>query len=85
MWVSLTETVEVANSRMQDSEGWLGAYSASGITTGLRSESFDTILCTETFEHLDDKTLQNVTEEIHRLLRPGGALLVTTPCGEDLA
>jgi SAM-dependent methyltransferase len=42
-----------------------------------QSETFDAILCTEVLEHvLDYQTLVN---EMHRVLRPGGIILVTVP------
>jgi ubiquinone/menaquinone biosynthesis C-methylase UbiE len=48
-------------------------------------ESFDTIFATETFEHLDDKTLNKGLNEIYRVLRMGGGhLIITVPYKEDL-
>lgn len=39
------------------------------------SERFDTILCTEVFEHTPDA--ERICKNAHRLLRPGGVFLVT--------
>jgi SAM-dependent methyltransferase len=39
-------------------------------------ESFDLVLCTQVLEHVQDPAA--VLAEIHRLLRPGGAALVST-------
>lgn len=41
------------------------------------SDSFDAIICSEVQEHLFDNV--KVTKEIHRLLRPGGLYIVSTP------
>lgn len=40
-------------------------------------DSFNTLFCTEVIEHLhdDDKAIQ----ELHRVLKPGGLLLISTP------
>lgn len=39
--------------------------------------AFDLILCTEVVEHISDSL--SALQEMHRLLRPGGTLLLTTP------
>lgn len=39
--------------------------------------SFDAVLCTQVLEHVSD--LDHVLAEIHRLLKPGGRLVVTVP------
>lgn len=43
----------------------------------LNSESVDTILCTEVFEHLPDP--ESAMKEFARVLRPGGVLITTAP------
>jgi SAM-dependent methyltransferase len=44
----------------------------------LSDESFDVVLFGEVFEHLLNQPL-GILREIHRVLRPGGTLLLTTP------
>lgn len=43
----------------------------------LPSASFDFVLCTEVLEHVAEP--QRVLGELHRILRPGGAILLTAP------
>ncbi|MBK9720318.1 MAG: methyltransferase domain-containing protein [Saprospiraceae bacterium] len=44
---------------------------------GLNNDRFDIVICFQLIEHIqDDKTLLS---EIHRVLKPGGKLLLTTP------
>jgi SAM-dependent methyltransferase len=40
-------------------------------------QSFDSILCTEVFEHLFN--LEEMLDELRRVLKPGGKMLVTVP------
>lgn len=40
-------------------------------------ESFDVVLCSEVLEHVDDA--DDALRELHRVLRPGGRLLVSVP------
>jgi SAM-dependent methyltransferase len=44
---------------------------------GLASESVGTVLCVETFEHV--YAIQDAFAEVFRVLRPGGAFLLTSP------
>ncbi len=42
-------------------------------------DSFDCVVCSDTIEHVDDD--QRAIDELIRVLRPGGTLVVTTPQG----
>ena len=50
--------------------------------TRLADNSFDVIISTEVIEHLENP--RAVFREFHRLLRPSGTLLITTPNQESL-
>lgn len=43
---------------------------------------FDKILCSETLEHIEDNGI--VLQELRRILKPKGTLLVSTPCLEGV-
>jgi SAM-dependent methyltransferase len=43
---------------------------------GLMDETFDAVLCTEVLEHLPEP--QRAIDEIYRVLKPGGTVLLTT-------
>lgn len=45
--------------------------------SGLASDTFDLVLCTEVIEHIPDSPA--ALGEMHRLLKPGGALVLSTP------
>jgi SAM-dependent methyltransferase len=48
-----------------------------GKTIPFCDNHFDSILCTEVFEHLFD--IEILLKELHRVLKPGGKMLVTCP------
>jgi SAM-dependent methyltransferase len=52
-------------------------YEGTAEATGLPSDSFDLVLCTQVLEHCLDPWL--ATREIHRILRPGGHAILSAP------
>ncbi len=48
--------------------------------TMLESDTFDAVIFTEVFEHIYNNPIK-VTEELRRILKPGGLLYLTTPNG----
>lgn len=53
------------------------AVGASLTELPFADESFDTILCTEVLEHIDDD--ERAAKELARVLRPGGAMVMSVP------
>lgn len=52
-------------------------FVSSAVRLPVRDACFDSILCTEVLEHVPDPMA--AWQEFHRVLRPGGAVLLTTP------
>lgn len=43
------------------------------------AESFDNVLCLEVIEHLEEKDVLTLLDEIHRILKPQGVLFISSP------
>jgi ubiquinone/menaquinone biosynthesis C-methylase UbiE len=61
------------------------AVEAKQLPSGLPAASFDVVLLIEVIEHLVDERIEAALEEIRRLLKPGGLLVITAPNDEDLS
>jgi SAM-dependent methyltransferase len=57
---------------------------ASAHATGLPADAFDGAILAETLEHVPDEYERPVLEEVHRVLRPGGWLIVSVPNARSL-
>lgn len=62
-----------------------GAVHVTKLPSPLEDGAFDVVLLLEVVEHLDDDRLSAVLDEVRRLLRTGGTVVVTTPNEEDLS
>ena len=49
-----------------------------------KEESFDVVLCSEVLEHLPDGVDEKALNEIVRIIKPGGRLLITVPSLEGI-
>ena len=76
-------TVEQVQRRFAGRKGFKGAVRDDG-GIALPDESADTAFMVEVVEHLDDRALANLLREAHRIVRPGGHLVLTTPNEENL-
>lgn len=67
--------------------GHLPQFDGGAVITGFPlalDRQFDVIVCCEVIEHLDDATLEQVCQELARLLKKGGTLYLATPNAENL-
>lgn len=62
-----------------------GVVVTDGLPSSLPPASVDVVLLVEVIEHLLPDDLKPTLAEIHRVLRPGGHVVVTTPHDEDLS
>ena len=76
-------TVEQVQRRFAGRKGFKGAVRDDG-GIALPDESADTAFMVEVVEHLEDRALANLLREAHRIVRPGGHLVLTTPNEENL-
>lgn len=79
-----TEAEAVARSKLESRLDWSGCLDHDRLARGEYDGTFDLITCVEVVEHVLDDDLLEVLSMIRRLLRPGGALFVSTPHEEDL-
>jgi len=49
-------------------------------TLPFEDKFFDVITMLAVFEHIEPEKLPRILNEIHRILKPGGVFLMTTPC-----
>lgn len=61
-----------------------GAVWAEQLPSAFSAGTFDVVVAIEVVEHVSDEFLGALLKEIHRLLKPGGRLIITTPNKEDL-
>lgn len=77
---------ERAIERLRQTLG-MGHRAQSGYAQAIPFDAdiFDAVVLSEVLEHLDDDVLNASLEEVRRVLKPSGFLLVSTPYRENLA
>lgn len=74
---------QLSHSQIHDQEGYGKIdYVSDILNIPVPDKSFDIILCTEVIEHVPDPV--GAIEEISRILKPGGTLLITAPLQSGL-
>lgn len=71
------DATEYIGIDMQAAPGVDIVMNASGALETFGKHSFDTILCCEMLEH--DLNFLSTVRQIHKMLKPGGMLIITTP------
>ena len=79
-----SDSILKLNEKFGTKEKFLGGHFIKSIPTDLQSDSYDVVLLIEVVEHLNDQHLSETLQEAFRLLKNGGALIVSTPNQENL-
>jgi 2-polyprenyl-3-methyl-5-hydroxy-6-metoxy-1,4-benzoquinol methylase len=78
------QSIDAAKERLKGYLHFEGIILANSLPTEIESESFDVVFLIETIEHLLFDDLTGTLNEIYRILKPGGFVVITTPNEEDL-
>lgn len=78
------DSVKKVLGKAKDNKNFKGAKHVSSLPAELPESYFDIVLLFEVVEHLNDSYLDSTLEEVARLLKRGGMLVITTPNQEDL-
>jgi SAM-dependent methyltransferase len=78
-------SVESINERLAGHSNFLKCTQMETLPSALPAEYFGTVFLVETLEHLLPEWRRNTLQEIARILKPGGQVVVTVPHAEPLA
>jgi len=70
--------------KFKDRPQFKGCTHITQLPSAYADNFFDVVFLIETIEHLTDKYLQGTLQELHRVLKPGGTIVITTPNDEVL-
>jgi 2-polyprenyl-3-methyl-5-hydroxy-6-metoxy-1,4-benzoquinol methylase len=72
------------DQKNKDKKMFRGCNHITSLPSVYDDNYFDMVFLIETIEHLTDNYLQGTLKEIHRILKLGGTIVITTPNDEDL-
>jgi 2-polyprenyl-3-methyl-5-hydroxy-6-metoxy-1,4-benzoquinol methylase len=78
------EAVQVVINKFNGDKNFKGVTLAENIPTALAADKFNIVFFIETIEHLLPDELIGTLQEIHRIARPAGYVIITTPNQENL-
>ncbi|MDD5070083.1 MAG: class I SAM-dependent methyltransferase [Candidatus Omnitrophica bacterium] len=78
------QSVDKANAAHQDKKTFKGAVCLDNLPSLFKDNTFDVVVAVEVVEHLSEDYLLEMLKEVHRILKPGGFFIVTTPNQENL-
>lgn len=73
-----------AAEKYKNNPAFKGAQLLTTLPSVYEENFFDVVFLIETIEHLTDNYLHATLKEIHRILKPGGSVIITTPNDEVL-
>lgn len=77
-------SIDEVTKRFVAHSNWGAAERFDGERLPWPDDTFDFVFCLETIEHLHDDVCSKIFAELHRVLRPGGYAMYTTPHDEKL-
>jgi SAM-dependent methyltransferase len=77
-------SVKLVENNFHNYPNFKGVTLAQNLPTPLESNKFDVVFFIETIEHILPEDLNGILREIHRILKNGGYIFVTTPNEENL-
>jgi len=80
-----TDSTTQLVARAQGDRQFGGVHALTALPVPRDDQSFDAAFLVEVVEHVGDDYLIPTLKEMHRLLKPGGQLVVSTPNREDLS
>ncbi|RMG32779.1 MAG: methyltransferase domain-containing protein, partial [Methanobacteriota archaeon] len=75
---------DMATASLGEIPGFQGVIIPAHYPLPLPGDHFDGIFLLETIEHFPEEELHTILKELHRLLKKGGYLFITTPNEENL-
>jgi SAM-dependent methyltransferase len=79
-----TVALAEARKRLDGKPSFRGVTLISDLPSTLAENTYDSVFFVETIEHLIGEDLPRTLKELHRVIRPGGSVVVTTPNNEQL-
>jgi ubiquinone/menaquinone biosynthesis C-methylase UbiE len=78
------DSIEATRHRTNNSSRIKELLWIENLPCDFNNNQFDSISFIETIEHLQDETLHATLDELYRILKPDGKILITTPFNESL-
>lgn len=80
-----SESIAILTKNNKDHKNFIGGLVSQPESIPLGDSFADIVFMIETIEHLDDVILLSVLYQAHRIIKPGGFLIITTPNEENLS
>lgn len=79
-----TKTIDVVNKKLSGNPDFKGVTLLHDQYDQLDNDTYDMVFFIETIEHIIDDELVKAIGELHRILKKGATIVITTPNEEDI-